>query len=209
MSYLYRLVPRKSLLMIIKWIWKLNLFLSSKKALTSNFHVFFLGSLVFNLRFEKFPNNRFFSIWEKVLSTSTDIKTWNNLIPLPTLFLKKHENLSINYTKNFRFVQKNPRFSHQIGAVNTPLFMNCKLKQANMTTFAEQFIYFLWCFVSVLRYCRALLYFSIIRQKHNWENGQNNYLWFSVIMYFNKLCYWVLHLFFIFSALFLRTESRG
>ena len=43
--------PRKSLVMIIKLIWKLNVFLSSQKALTSNFHVFFLGGLVFNLRF--------------------------------------------------------------------------------------------------------------------------------------------------------------
>ena len=52
---------RKSLLIIIKSIWKLNLFLSSQKASTSNFHVFFLGSFVFNLRFEKFQNNRLFS----------------------------------------------------------------------------------------------------------------------------------------------------
>ena len=50
--------PWKPLLMIIK---KLNLFLSSQKALTANFRVFFLGSLVFNLRFEKFPSHRFFS----------------------------------------------------------------------------------------------------------------------------------------------------
>ena len=47
-----------SLLMIIKRILDYNLFLSSQKALTSNFHIFFFGSLVFNLRFEKFANHR-------------------------------------------------------------------------------------------------------------------------------------------------------
>ena len=53
--------PQQSLLMIIKYTWDLNLFPSSLKASTSNFHIFFVGSLVFNLRLKKFPNHRFFS----------------------------------------------------------------------------------------------------------------------------------------------------
>ena len=52
--------PQQSLLMIIKWIWDLNLFASSLKASTSNFRTCFVGSLVFNLRFKKFPNHRLF-----------------------------------------------------------------------------------------------------------------------------------------------------
>ena len=63
--------PQQSLLMII---WDLNLFPSSLKASTSNFRIFFVGSLVFTLRLKKFPTTNFFLIWQKILSTSTDDK---------------------------------------------------------------------------------------------------------------------------------------
>ena len=53
--------PQQSLLMIIKRIWDLNLFPSSLKESTSNFRISFVSSFVFNLRFKKFPNHRFFS----------------------------------------------------------------------------------------------------------------------------------------------------
>ena len=43
--------PQQALLMIIKWIWELNLFPSSLNASASNFRIPFVGSLVFNLRF--------------------------------------------------------------------------------------------------------------------------------------------------------------
>ena len=70
---LLRVGPRKFLLWVIKWIWDLDLFLSSQKPLTSNFLVFFLGRLVFNLRFEKFPN-QIFLIWQKIPSAAPGIK---------------------------------------------------------------------------------------------------------------------------------------
>ena len=58
--------PQQSLIMIIKRICHFkNLFPSSQKALTSKFHIIFLGSLVFNLRFDKFPNNRFLNDLEE------------------------------------------------------------------------------------------------------------------------------------------------
>ena len=66
--------PQQSLLMTIKRIWDLNFFPSSLKAPTSNFRILFVGSLVFNLRFKKFPNHRFFLIQQKILSTPTDDK---------------------------------------------------------------------------------------------------------------------------------------
>ena len=57
--------PHKYLLWVIKLIRDLHLFPSSKEAFTSNFHIFFLSSLIFNLKFEQFPNQKFFRLGRK------------------------------------------------------------------------------------------------------------------------------------------------
>ena len=129
--------PQQSLLMIFKWIWDLNLFPSSLKASASNFRIFFVGSLVFNLRFKKFPNHRFFSDSAENPVNTHRWQIWIDLIHLPTLFVDKPRKIVNEVNLKFRFYSE-------------------KLQ--------------LFC-------C--------------------------------KPCYQMFDLFFIFSALFLRTESRG
>ena len=73
MSSCYQLAVN-NLLMTIKWIWDLNLFLSSLKASTSNSHVFFVASLVSNLRFKNFQITDFFLIQQNVPPTPKDVK---------------------------------------------------------------------------------------------------------------------------------------
>ena len=73
----------------------LNLFPSSLKASTSNFHISFVGSLVFNLRFENFPNHKFFSDSAENPINTHRCQIWIDLIPLPTLFFGKPKKLSI------------------------------------------------------------------------------------------------------------------
>ena len=98
---------QKSLLWVIKWVWDLDLFPSSQKPLTSNFHTFFPGILVFKIS----KPQAFFPIRQKIPSTPPDVKyemIWYLYRPCIST---NRENLSMKYTKNFCLIHKNTSFS--------------------------------------------------------------------------------------------------
>ena len=95
--------PQQPLPLIIKWTWDLNLFPSFLKASTSNFRIFFVGSLVFNLWFKKFPNHRFFSDSAENPVNTHIWQIWIDLIHSPTLFLGKPRKIVNEVNLKFRF----------------------------------------------------------------------------------------------------------
>ena len=75
------------------------------------------------------------------------------------------------------------------------------------TNFAEQFGKFIDVCQCIKTFQSSCIFFK--NETKTWQrNCLTNYLWCSVIVCFSKLCCQMFDLFFIFSALFLRIESR-
>ena len=98
---------------------------------------FFLVDLYSTQDLKNFPTTDFFPVWQKILSSSTDIKYEMIWYHIPA-FWTNQENLLMKYTKiSSLYLEKPQIFPHQIGAVNPLSFMNCKLKEAKINNFAE------------------------------------------------------------------------
>ena len=111
----------------------------SPVTLTFNFHVFFLGSLVFILRFEKLDLHRFFLIRQKMLSNSTGIKYGMISYLYRSCFPTNQENLSIMCTKNFNLIQKSMRLSPSNCCYKPPIAYELQTQnKAKTSNFAEQ-----------------------------------------------------------------------
>ena len=83
-----------------------------QKALRSNFHIFFLGSLVFNLRSEEFPNHRFFDDLVENPVDNDIYWIWNDLICLRTLFFGKPRKIVNEVNLKFQFYSQKPELFH-------------------------------------------------------------------------------------------------
>ena len=100
--------PQQSLLMIIKWIWDLNFFTCSLKTSTSNLRIFFVGSLVFNLRFKRFSNHRFFSDSAESPVRTHRWQIWIDLIHLSALFFGKPRKIVNEVNSKFQLYSEKP-----------------------------------------------------------------------------------------------------